>query len=175
MACQKGSSRIMLRIWTVQGTFLQKSESMERIYSSLEGFELDWKVRVSFERLRGRRKSRCSFSSPLITYLPRGGERMASRKDDGRCSFGQEMWTSLSLAPRRTGPHWAQDLSGEWRAPNSCVGFGGRIKEAGFTFMNLSVKWSGSLLLLPLPSGKTLSFVGNSCLYCAVRVLRLGA
>ena len=33
-----------------------------------------------------------------------------------------------------------------------------RIKEAGFTFMNLSVQWSGSLLLLPLPSGKTLAF-----------------
>lgn len=26
---------------------------------------------------------------------------MASRKDDGRWSFGQEMWTSFSLAPRR--------------------------------------------------------------------------
>jgi len=56
------------------------------------------------------------------------------------------------------------------RAPKSCVGFGARIKEAGFTFMNLSVKWSGSLLLLPLPSGKTLSFVGKGMLlplYCA--------
>lgn len=50
------------------------------------------------------------------------------------------------------------------------------VLEAGFTFMNLSVKWSGSLLLLPLPSGKTLSFLSErECFFpSTVRVLRLG-
>nr|CAD1835847.1 unnamed protein product [Ananas comosus var. bracteatus] len=44
------------------------------------------------------------------------------------------------------------------------------MTETRLTFMNLSVQWSGSLLLLPLPSGKTLSFVGKGMLlplYCA--------
>lgn len=57
------------------------------ILRSTERYELH----TSFERLRGRRKSRCSLSSPLITYLPRGGERMGGEKEDGKPEGRREM------------------------------------------------------------------------------------
>lgn len=73
---------------------------------------------------------------------------------------------SRSQISRVPGPHWA--VNGEHQTHT--LAFGARIKEAGF----LSVKWSGSLLLLPLPSG-SLVLSERECFFpSTVRVLRLG-
>lgn len=116
--------------------------------------------------------------SPTITRDSRY-KKIASRKDDGRWSFGQEMWTSLSLAPRIRYrdliEHKIWAVNGEHQTHALALGRGSRRPDLPLW----TSAWSGrvhSSYCLPLPSGKTLSFVGKGMLlplYCAGAKTRL--
>lgn len=66
------------------------------VFSGVESLVFSWRGCLQFSQQPRPR--------PEERVLPSRGIRdkeIASRKDDGRWSFGQEMWTSFSLAPTR--------------------------------------------------------------------------
>lgn len=114
--------------------------------------------------------------SPTITRDSRYKE-IASRKDDGRWSFGQEMWTSFSLAPRIRYrdliEHKIWAVNGEHQTHALALGRGSRRPD----FPLWTSAWSGRVhsSYCLYPAARRLVLSERECFFpSTVRVLRLG-
>lgn len=115
---------------------------------------------------------------PEERVLPSRGiqdREIASRKDSRRCSFGQEMWTSFSLAPRRR----YRDLiehkiwAGERQTHALALGRGSRRPDFPLWTSARSGQVHSSYCLYP--AARRLLLPERECFFpSTVRVLRLG-
>ena len=117
---------------------------------------------------------------PEERVLPSRGiqdKEIACRKDDGRWSFGQEMWTSFSLAPRRRYrdliEHKILAVNGEHQTHALALVRGSRRPDLPLWTSARSGRVHSSYCLYP--AARRLVLSERECFFpSTVRVLRLG-